>query len=762
LRALAAQALSNGLRVIPKLPRVKAFALSCVSLALLAQMASAADPTASTLNWQQCSGMPVLDWIEPLAADPNREQAATDIDADSIDVSGKDVYLLEGDARLSRADQRLRADRLQFTHSASTYAATGEVRYQDAGVALDAKSVSGNIETEQTRLTDVRYQLIALRGNGRAASADLNGAKGDFVAVSYSTCDAAIAAEPQSWVLRAQTMHLDQEKGVGSMRNASLRIGKVPVLWLPYASFPLDNRRKSGFLYPSIGNASDTGIDLRIPYYINIAPNQDATVSARVIGRRGVALGGEYRYLFANHGGQLEGDWLPNDDQTGSDRSLARFRHSGRLGPQWAVNADVNRVSDDRYFEDFGDSLSISSTSLLGSSVSVAGRGNYWSASVAAERWDIIDPIVADSAEPYRRLPRARFRWQQPFADWLQLRLDAEAVAFGHRERAEASRYDLRPALALPFERAWGYLRPEFAWRQTGYSLDREFAGEGFVDREPSRGVPISSLDAALNFERDTSLFGNAMRQTLQPRLYYLNVPFENQDDLPIFDTQELSFTYGQLFRPNRFTGADRQTDANQATFALTTRFFENASGRERLSASIGQIRYFEDQRVQIPGVAPIDGSGSAYVGELEVALSEQFGLGVTQQWDPSLDATTLSGLRAVWRGKSGVLLNMAYRYRRDVLEQTDASFVVPVNSNWRLVGRWNYSLRDASTLESFAGVEWEGCCIAARVLGRHYIRNREGETNNAIYFELELKGLASLGRDSGQFLEQAILGYTR
>ncbi|MGQ0801762.1 MAG: LPS assembly protein LptD [Pseudomarimonas sp.] len=746
--------------MIPKSPLVKALALACI--AHFAPSALAAESNVPVLNWQQCSGSPVLDWIEPIAADPAREQAATDIDADSIDVSGKDVYVLEGDARLRRADQRLRADRLQFTHSTSTYAATGAVRYQDSGVAIAAASVSGNVETEQTRLTDVRYQLVTLRGNGQAASADLEGATGDFVEVSYSTCDAASASKPQSWVLRAASMYLDQDEGVGSMRNASLRIGNVPVLWLPYASFPIDNRRKSGFLYPSIGSASDTGIDLRIPYYLNIAPNHDATLSARIIGRRGVALGGEYRYLYANHGGQVEGDWLPDDDQTGRDRSLVRFRHAGRLGASWNVNADVNRVSDDRYFEDFGDSLSISSTSLLGSSVSVDGRGDYWKASVAAERWDIIDPLVADSAEPYRRLPRARYRWQRPVADWLQLRLDAEAIAFGHRERAEASRYDLRPSLSMPFERAWGYVRPEFGWRQTGYSLDREFAADGFADTDPSRGVPISSLDAALNFERDTRLFGDAMRQTLQPRLYYLHVPFENQDDLPIFDTQELSFSYGQLFRPNRFTGADRQTDANQATFAVTTRFFENASGRERLSASIGQIRYFEDQRVQVPGATAIDGSGSAYVGELEVALSEQFALGLTQQWDPTIDATTLSGLRAVWSGKSGVLLNMAYRYRRDVLEQTDASFVIPVNSKWRLVGRWNYSLRDESTLESFAGIEWEGCCIAARLLGRHYIRNREGETNNAIYLELELKGLASFGRDSRQFLEQAILGYTR
>lgn len=557
-------------------------------------------------------------------------------------------------------------------------------------------------------------------------------------------------------------MALDRESGVGSMRNVTLRIGDVPVLWLPYASFPIDNRRRSGFLYPSLGSGGDSGLDLRIPYYLNLAPNQDATLSARVLGRRGVMLGAEYRYLFANHGGQIDGDWLPDDDLTGRDRGSARFRHTGRLSQRWLLNADVNQVSDDRYFEDFGDSLAISSTSLLGSFVTLSGRGRYWTSNLSAERWDITDPLVPDSAEPYRRLPRARFRWDQPLAEWIELSFDSEAVAFDHIERPDAFRYDLRPTLALPFERAWGYIRPELAWRQTAYSLDRDFASTGFTDRSPSRGTPISSLDAALVFERDTELFGRAMRQTLQPRLYYLNVPFEAQDDLPILDTQELTFSFGQLFRSNRFSGADRQMDANQATLAITTRLFESDTGRERISASVGQIRYFEQQRVQTPGVPATDTSGSAYVGDLEFSLTDSWGLGLTQQWDPNLDATTVSGLRGVWRGSNGALLNVAYRYRRQILEQTDTSFVIPINPSWRAVGRWNYSLRDDSTLEGFAGVEWEGCCIAARLLGRHYLRNREGEKNNAIYIELELKGLASFGRDSGQFLQQAIIGYAR
>lgn len=738
--------------------RISRYRLCPLALALAVGVAGAAPGRGDPGLWSMCHGTPVFDWVQPLTANADRALAPVDIDAATFDVSSQDIYRLEGDARLARADQRLRADRLDYTHSSATYRASGDVRYQDAGVAVGASVIEGDIDADQTRMADVRYQLIALRGNGEAASASFKGPRGELEQVSYSTCDPG----RQSWVLRAEHMDLDRESGVGSMRNATLRIGDVPVLWVPYASFPIDDRRRSGFLYPSLGSGGDSGVDLRIPYYLNLAPNQDATLSARLLGRRGVMLGAEYRYLTAHHAGQIEGDWLPNDDRTGRDRGSARIRHSGALGGQWQLLADLNHVSDDRYFEDFGDSLSTASTSLLGSFLALRGRGAYWSASLSADAWDITDPLVADSAEPYSRLPRALYRWDRPLADWLQLSLDAEAVAFDHDDRPGARRYDLRPALALPLVRAWGYIRPEFAWRQTGYSLDRDFAGLGLADRDPSRGTAISSLDAALVFERETRLFGRNMLQTLQPRLYYLRVPFEPQNDLPILDTQELTFSFGQLFRPNRFTGADRQMDANQATLALTTRLLESETGRERLSASLGQIRYFDPQRVQLPGIAATDASGSAYVGEIELAVSDRVGFGLTQQWDPSIDATTVSGLRSYWRGDGGALVNLAYRYRRQVLEQTDASFVLPLAPGWRAVGRWNYSLLDDSTLEGFLGAEWEGCCIAVRALGRHYVRNREGEKNNAIYLELELKGLASFGRDSVQFLERAIVGYAR
>ena len=388
---------------------------------------------------------------------------------------------------------------------------------------------------------------------------------------------------------------------------------------------------------------------------------------------------------------------------------------------------------------------------------------------MAVQEWTIADPYIPDSAEPFRRLPRALFSWELPFAGGLATGLRSEGVVFEHDQRPGATRVDLYPYLAWRYERAAGFLRSELGVRHTQYQLDSDYRAS-YPDASPSRTTPILSVDGGLVFERPVRGFGTPLLQTLEPRFYYLNVPYRDQTGLPVFDSQELGFSWGQLFRSNRFAGADRQSDAHQATVAVTTRLFEEDSGRERLSASLGQIRYFQDQRVQMPGVAAVDRAGSAYVADAELMLDDRWSVGVSQQWDPHRDLSDLSTVRAQYRWNSAGVLNFAYRFRRDAhtgstdrvsLEQFDVSALVPLNERWRLVGRWNYSLLDDSTLEAFAGVEWENCCLATRILARRYVRNVESERNTSLYIELELKGLSTLGRKSGELLERAILGYT-
>ena len=749
------------------MPRLRVAPLASALLLAIASLPAAAR-SSTPEEWVLCRPNALLDfWNPDLPKDGVREESPAELAAERFDVSNEKFYVLEGDVEIRRADQYIAADTLRYDVEQERYEAEGNVHYQDRGLLLGADKAVGELgDEDRNTLDNVRYQLLDARGNGQARRAVVIGDRSKLDHVTYTTCDPGSTG----WELRATSVKLDQEEGVGTARNATLRLGPVPILYLPVASFPIDERRRTGFLFPSIGSSQDSGIDFSAPYYVNLAPNYDLTVTPRILGRRGAMIGAEFRYLTEDHRGELAGTWLPDDDQTGDDRGSLGWQHFGKLSPAWTFVADLNHVSDDRYFEDFGDSLAAASTSLLESSAGVFGRGRFWNASVQVQDWEITDPFLPDGLEPFRRLPRALYRYERPINDWFEAGIRSEAVVFDHEARAGATRYDLYPWIAFPFERAAGYVRPEIGYRQTGYSLDSDYRAQ-FGSTSPSRGTPIASLDAGLFFERNTSLFGKRYLQTLEPRLYYLNVPYENQDDLPLFDTQELTFSFEQLFRNNRFTGADRQMDANQATVAITTRLLEESSGRERLSASIGQIRYFEPQRVQLPGVATMDPEGSAVVGDLDLTLSDRWRVGVSQQWDPEHELSDLSALRAQYRWRTDGVFNFAYRFRREgqganidqvSVEQIDTSFAVPINERWRIVGRWNYSLFDDSTLEAVAGFEWSSCCLAARVLGRHYVRNREGEKNNGIYIELELKGLATLGRKSGELLERAILGYTR
>ncbi len=720
-------------------------------------------------DFSLCKPSALLEFYEPgLPTTGDREAAPADMQADRFDSSDSKKYVLTGHARLQRVDQLLQGDRLSYDSESTAYTAEGHVRYQDRGLLLAADKAQGTTTPNASTLDQVRYQVLSSRGNGTADRARLLDA--DHAAldrVSYSTCD----IDDRRWELRARDMSLNQDQGVGRAHDVTMRWGDVPFLWLPYARFPIDDRRQSGFLYPSLGSSNNGGFDMTLPYYLNLAPNFDATLYPRLIWDRGLMLGGEFRYLTDTQRGKVEFTSLPHDRAANRERGYFHFENYGVLSSHWGVSVNLNDVSDDRYFEDFGNTLTTVATSLLPSSAYLNGRGSWWSASIGGDRYQITDPSLSDLSEPYQRLPRATFEGEHDLAGPLRVGLDGEFVAFHKSCTREGGskvcptngqRLDLYPYLALPLEGASWFLRPELGVRSTRYDLDpgNDAIAGSLSDTSPQRTVPIASVDAGLVFERDARLFGEDMLQTLEPRLYYLRVPYRDQSDLPVFDTQPISFDFGQLFRTNRYTGADRQTDANNLTLALTSRLLESDSGVERVAASLGQIRYFDDQRVQLPGQPPTDYAGSDYVGQLDLRLSERWRLSLAEQWDPNRDRSDLGTFSLQHRfGREGVL-NLSYRYRRDFLEQADIAALVPLNERWRLVGRWNYSLRDDKTLEGFFGVEHDDCCTAWRILARHYVHNVAGDSTNALYFELEFKGIGALGQKTDDFLRRAILGY--
>jgi LPS-assembly protein len=708
-------------------------------------------------TWLLCANPQTLPLLAEPTKDPGvRETAPTDITADTLNVKKTESTVFEGDVQLVRSDQVLQTDKLTYLHEPETFETEGEVRYQDRGIRLVAGKALGNQKTDTITLKDVRYQFNDELGNGTASQATMTGQVGHLTDATYSTCPPG----QRQWEFTASDIKVDDATKTGVARNATLRIGRVPVLWLPVVSFPTTDERRSGFLAPTLGRDDQNGLDLKLPYYFNLAPNYDATLTPRWLSKRGLMFAGEFRYLNLGYRGELEATWLPDDDLTGDDRGLVNWRHYHVLGKHWRGIADINNVSDRDYFADFGDSLADSSISMLPSNAGFYGRGRHWDASVAVETWQIANPLLPPGSEPYRRLPRAQGNWYQPVNAWLTYGVYGEAVNFSHEALPDGQRLDLRPYVNLDFGGDWWFVRPQLAWRYTRYSLDDSWSAP--FERSHSRSLPIVSIDAGAYFERETSWKGHGLVQTLEPRLFYLYVPYEDQAGIPLFDTRELTFGWTSLFRDNRFGGADRQADANQVTAAITSRFLSADDGRERLALSLGRIYYIDEPRVDLPGGMSLSPSGSAWVAEADVSVSDRWSLGVTQVWDPNESGTELSSVRSQYRWGARGVVNAAYRYRRNELEQTDLSFVVPVSERWSLLGRWNHSLRDDQTLEALAGFEWKSCCVAVRLLARQYVRSFDAQENFGLYLEIELNGLGAFGRDTKRLLDNAILGYTR
>ncbi len=750
----------------------------CIALALPAFSARASE------DWSLCpleDAVPAFDDApQPVGIDGARIDQPTDISGDALDASETDNTVFQGNVALRRGDQFLGTDQLSYRSDDGTYVADGSVRYQDSGMRIVAERAHGDQDADTHTIEDLRYQLIEQRGNGGAERIEIQGDSGSLIGSTYSTCPPS----QRSWELQARRIDFDTEKGTGVARNAVVRVGRVPILYVPWLMFPIDDQRRTGLLYPAVKLSGRNGFDWRQPIYLNLAPNYDATLTPRWMSKRGVQLGGEFRWLYDGGSGEVSGDWMPKDrlpenqpyrylqdangrpiagaTLPGDDRGQFQFRGVHRINGQWRAQANLGWVSDTHYLEDFSNTLYGLSTWQIRSSMGLYGRGANWDAGLMADHNQLADYTLSERNLRYDRLPRAYFNWSQPFGNWFEAGVTAEAVRFRHEVRNEGSRLDVMPYVSMPLEGSSWYATPKIAWRHTAYDLDDALAAANGGDASPSRSLPIASLDAGMFFDRKVSFGKDTYTQTLEPRIYYLNVPYRDQNGLPRFDTNPMTFSWGQLFRDNRYTGPDRQIDANQLTTALTTRFINDANGRERLSASLGQIQYFDDSRVVVPGETAVEQGKSAWVADVGISPTRRWSINMAYQWDPKYRRQDLASVRTRYLvGDKGVV-NLGYRYRRDLTEQVDFSFLYPINNAWSVVGRYYYAIDDRKLLESIAGVQWESCCMAVRFIARRYVRERNGDLDDSLRLEFELKGLGSAGQKTETILSRAILGYDR
>ncbi len=768
----------------------------CIACALAAHHPAATAADDIEPDWGLCpleEAVPAFPDAQPATGDPaDRESLPTDIAGDNLDgVDGENVAY-SGNVTLRRGDQFLGADNLEYRSEDSTYVATGRVRYQDSGMRLVAERLEGDQEADTHRVDNVAYQLTERRGNGGAERIEMKGSQGALYGSTYSTCPPG----DRWWELRARRIDIDNDKGEGIARGATLRLGKVPVLHVPIFAFPTDNRRRTGLLYPSISYSSRNGFDWRQPIYLNLAPHYDMTLEPRLMTNRGLLLGTEFRYRTRRGRGIFDVEAIPSDQLARDGRQeeiddnirpenwrkddRGMFRYSGRhnLDATWQARASLRWTSDPRYLEDSSSNLSGRTNFSTKSDIGIYGRARTWDAGLMADYWQLGDYTRTENILPFHRLPRAYLNWEDDFGGLFVAGASAELTRFQHansRSRPGGSRFDVKPWVSMPLEGASWFVTPTLAWRYTTYELEDALARQlantsgNAPDTSPSRSLPIGTIDAGLFFDRTTLFRGESHLHTLEPRLFYVNAPYRDQTSLPRFDTQRMSYSWGQLFRDNRFTGADRQADANQLTLALTSRLVNSSTGRETLSASIGQIRYFEDSRVGLTPTSEVIPKGkSAWIADASYEINDRWSVGGTYHWNPDSRQEDLTSLRARYLiGDDGVV-NLSYRYRRnannqeDLLEQVDFSFLYPINPSWSLVGRYYYSLLDNQMLEGIAGVQWDSCCMAARLVARRYVRNLRGDLNDAIQLEIEFKGLGSAGPETASRLRRAILGYHR
>ncbi len=685
----------------------------------------------------------------------------------------------EGEAELIRDTTTLTADRLVYNELTDEARADGNVvlfrdddRMTGDWARLIVHEWVGEIDSPTyafTRESRTRPGEAA-RSVAGSGQADVMYFEGEnqyrLKNATWTTC------EPESldWYIKAADLELDYDREVGVARGASVVFKDVPILWWPRMSFPLAEQRQSGFLVPTVGLSNKTGFDMAVPYYWNIAPNYDATVTPRYMGRRGLQLGGEFRYLQPEYSGEIRAEWLPKDKVTGEARSLGALQHVHRITPRLHASLDYNWVSDDEYFEDLSSRVSVASRVNLLREGRLNYSGGWWRASARAQSYQ----TLGSSTGPYRRLPQLTLDARRSnLLGGTTVALTSEYVEFKHpdQRRAEGSRLHLYPQISLPFQRPSYYVTPKIGLSYSKYDLDRPLPGGR---RSITRTLPIFTFDSGMVFERDTTFFGQSFVQTLEPRLFYSYIPYRDQQEIPRFDTGRYDFGFAQMFTENRYTGVDRIGDANELTATVTSRVIDPASGAERLRATVGQQFYFSDQRVTLNelGRRPVEDPRIRRRTDILAALSGRVTASTTLdtflRYNPFEGQTERFNFGVRYQPEFGKNLNLSYRFARDLvdggrpgLEDLDLSGQWPLGNRWYGVGRITRSIKENRITEAVAGLEYISTCgcWVFRTAAHRFATNPSRVTN-ALFVQLELTGLGGIGASPVNLLTRSVPGY--
>lgn len=773
-----------------------AVACALFTAAGLAQDNSAQEP-AHPLDWVQVDEVPreLRDdqcvncqgrYIDPLAgADLSVSPEDSPINADASDAELREnSATFRGGVLLKQGYRQMRADQVSLDRAEETATLSGGITLREPGLLLRGEKAQIFSKTEQASIENSQFVLHDLHMRG---SADILERDSDGILHIHGGQLSYCAPGDDQWLLEAGELELDLEEGLGVARDAKMRVAGVPVFYFPWMQFPLDDRRRTGLLWPDIGSDSRGGVDIAVPVYLNLAANYDLLYTPRYIEERGVNHEAKGRYLNPYLGRwEAGGAFMDNDkryedeypSERNHDRWLAVVKQNGLFNKRWRSQIDYSRASDVNYMKDLQtSSLDSKRRTALLQYGALDYLGDQWMANLEVQQFQT---LADDINNDYKKLPQITGRFRPdgtPFeidpillAQYSNFDTDTNKVT-GERVYSEAG-------ASYPMMWNYGFFTPTAKYRYLTYDLNEH---KNFQDQTPDAGAPLLSLDGGLYFDRDTQLFGSQMLQTLEPRLYYLYSEFQDQSGQPDFDSSELTFTYNQLFRETRFSGRDRIDDADQLSVGITTRFIDETDGREEFNASIGQIFYFKDREVRLNADdPPLENGGSEVAGELSFYPNERLSLRTSLVWDPYSDRMNSGNFFTSYTRDDGSIYNLGYSYRRPLTtvdttqpptEEAHVSFYMPAGLNWRVFAAVNYSIEAGESVEDMFGVEYDTCCWKLRLLHLRYFDTASGENpdfddpllerEDSTQVQIVLKGMGGFGSRASSIMKDMIRGFT-
>ena len=724
--------------------------------------------------------------LEERIVPAQRSGAPTFMSGQRLSAETDSEVALEGQVELRRADLVIRADHIDYDQARDLARARGNVRINQAGNVFEGPALELRVDAFEGYFERPSYQLLANDAHGEAERIDFLDDKRAVVRnATFTTCQRQPGPDwMPDWLLRAATLRFDSEEETAQAEDATLSFQDVRLVGVSSVTFPLSDKRKSGLLAPTFGVDSISGTEVTVPYYWNIAPNRDATFYPTVMSKRGVNYGGEFRYLEPVYQGRLRADYMPGDLLRQRDRWGGSYQHTGVIDTGSSsvgglgLNLNLNRVSDDDYWRDFPRTTTSLTQRLLANDAALNWGRGYYSASLRTLKWQTLQDPLAPITPPYDRLPQIVGRYLQPDAGGFDVGLEADYTDFQADRRLtgqpNTQRSVMRGQLSYPVLGAAGFFVPKVQLHAVNYHFDAPLASGQW---QAARSVPTYSLDGGLVFERDASYLDRRFRQTLEPRLFYVNTPYVEQNHLPNYDSGVTDFNFASIYAENAFVGNDRIADNDLLTAGLSSRLLDSDNGAEIARVGIAQRFRLADQRVTLPGGTPASKGISDILLGAGLLVDPRWYLDSTVQYNPTTQKSVRSTVSARYNPGHYRVLNMAYRFQRDLSELVDIGWQWPINDlwgdrgqdlgagrgqgagRWYSVGRLNYSLQDSKLVDSIIGFEYDaGCWLGRVVLER--LQTGLVSSNQRLMFQLEFVGFSRLGIDPLQTLKNNIPRY--